>query len=314
MRIGKAIFGVCLLLLPTIRAGAQAAQLALPETPAVQPVVAQPVVAPNPQSVTAPPKDPEPLAGDSLFAPLAVGTVPDSFKIKTESYVVVTFGPRAMIAPAFSAAFKMARPPNGYPRQWEDGGGAFGRNYGAALGERVASETARYGAGALLHEDFRYRPSKARGMARLFHAIGYTFVDTSDSGHRTLAVANFAAAAAGGFGELISPGRVQHTGRWGTAFCDQDGRICGNESFARVCAGDIRGGEEAASAVSAYAAAGVVDEEWVGGLASLRGAGGERCASEIYNMSWIRNVLPTGSNRGSFDGVWRKIRANLRSG
>jgi hypothetical protein len=206
MRIGKAIFGVCLLLLPTIRAGAQAAQLALPETPAVQPVVAQPVVAPNPQSVTAPPKDPEPLAGDSLFAPLAVGTVPDSFKIKTESYVVVTFGPRAMIAPAFSAAFKMARPPNGYPRQWEDGGGAFGRNYGAALGERVASETARYGAGALLHEDFRYRPSKARGMARLFHAIGYTFVDTSDSGHRTLAVANFAAAAAGGFvGNLYLP-------------------------------------------------------------------------------------------------------------
>ena len=94
---------------------------------------------------------------------------------------------------------KMARPPKGYPSEWLDGGPAFGRNYGAALGSRVAMETGRYAAGALLHEDFRYRPSGKQGSARLFYALGYTFVDRSDSGHRRLAVANFVGAAAGGF-------------------------------------------------------------------------------------------------------------------
>jgi len=155
----------------------------LPEAPTAKPIAEAPV----------------PIAGDSFYAPIATGTTPESLKTKTESYVVVTFGPRAIVAPAFSAAFKMAFPPSGYPREWRDGAAAFGRNYGAALGGKVALETGRYAAGALLHEDFRYRPSKEKGVARLWHAIGYTFVDQSDSGHRTLAVANFAGAAAGGF-------------------------------------------------------------------------------------------------------------------
>jgi hypothetical protein len=191
MRIGSAVVAVSFLFVMVNAHGQMTPSAALPEAPVVQD--------PVPQKPKELPPDPEPIAGDSLFAPLATGTGPESLKIKSESYLVVTFGPRALVAPAFSAALKMARPPSGYPREWLDGGGAFGRNYGAALGERVAFETARYGAGALLQEDFRYRPSTGKGMARLFHAIGYTFVDSSDSGHRTLAVANFAGAAAGGF-------------------------------------------------------------------------------------------------------------------
>jgi hypothetical protein len=36
-------------------------------------------------------------------------------------------------------------------------------------------------------------------LPRTFHAIGFIFVDRSDSGHPRLALANFAGAAAGGF-------------------------------------------------------------------------------------------------------------------
>ena len=149
---------------------------------------------PKPQQAAVP----EAAAGDAVYAPLAVG--PDSAKVKLETYLVVTFGPRAIVSPAFGAALRMARPPSGFPRDWRDGAEAFGRNYGEELASKVALETGRYGVGLLLHEDFRYRRSAtATGVGRLLYAIGYTFVDSSDDGHRRLAVANFAGAAAGGF-------------------------------------------------------------------------------------------------------------------
>lgn len=179
-----------------IRASGQAAE-PLPEAPVAQNAAPQ---------GAAQVKAPEPIDGDSLYAPIAIGNQPQSLKCKTSSYVVAAFGPKAIVAPAFSAAFKMALPPKGYPPEWRQGAAAFGRNYGAALGSKVAQETGRYATGALLHEDFRYRPSEKQGSARLFYALGYTFVDSTDSGRRTPAVANFAGAAAGGFiGNLYLP-------------------------------------------------------------------------------------------------------------
>ena len=179
---------------------------ALPDAPAAQSSVVQEAAPQSGEAVDQSEPVPEPIAGDSWYAPLAANKRPQSLKLRTESYLVATFGPRAMISPAFSAAMKMARPPVGYPPEWLDGGPGFGRNYGAALGSRFAFETGRYATGALLHEDFRYRPSGKQGVARLFYAIGYTFVDRSDSGYKRLAVANFAGAAAGGFvGNLYLP-------------------------------------------------------------------------------------------------------------
>ena len=164
--------------------------------------MAQATGKPNPQLPDAPAPQtarvPEADAGDAIYAPFAVG--PATTRLKLQEYVVLTFGPRAVVSPAFTAALRMARPPSGFPRDWKDGGGAFGRNYGEAFASKVALETGRYGTAILLHEDFRYRRSPtATGFGRLAHAIGYTFVDQSDSGHPRLAVANFAGAAAGGF-------------------------------------------------------------------------------------------------------------------
>lgn len=114
------------------------------------------------------------------------------------------FNPSAVTAPAFRAGLRMANPPGKgatrYPLDWRQGAEAFGRNYGDAVAERVSFQTARFAAGIVTREDPRYSPSSSHNvLARSFHAIGFAFVDRTDSGCRTPAIANFVGAAAAGF-------------------------------------------------------------------------------------------------------------------
>jgi hypothetical protein len=159
----------------------------------------------DPATQVSPQSPPVPAAGDPLYAPLATGRQNPSQKFM--DYAIVTIGPRALVGPALSSAITMARPPSGYPRDWTDGGAAFGRNYGSILARNASLRTGRYLTGALLHEDFRYRPSNSKNpVVRSFHAIELTFVDKSDSGHSRIALANFVGAASGGFvGQLYLP-------------------------------------------------------------------------------------------------------------
>jgi hypothetical protein len=94
----------------------------------------------------------------------------------------------------------MLNPPNHYPREWKDGGSAFGRTYGYKVADRTSRETAHFLTGLLLHEDPRYkRSTSTNAFRRSLHALAFTVVDKTDSGRNTLAVSNFASAAAGGF-------------------------------------------------------------------------------------------------------------------
>ncbi|HSZ02126.1 MAG TPA: hypothetical protein VK788_21695 [Terriglobales bacterium] len=114
-------------------------------------------------------------------------------------YIHKSFGPPAVILPAFGAGFQMLNPPNHYPREWKDGADAFGRNYGYRVADRTSRETAQFLTGFLLHEDPRYqRSTSTNAFRRTFHALAFTVVDKTDSGRNTLAISNFAAAAAGG--------------------------------------------------------------------------------------------------------------------
>lgn len=159
----------------------------------------------DPATQRSPQSPPIPAAGDPLYAPLASGR--QTLNQKLMDYAIITIGPRALVGPALSSAITMARPPSGYPRDWTDGAGAFGRNYGSILARNASLRTGRFLTGALLHEDFRYRPSTSKNpVVRSFHAIGFTFVDKSDSGHSRIALANFVGAASGGFvGQLYMP-------------------------------------------------------------------------------------------------------------
>jgi hypothetical protein len=142
---------------------------------------------------------PVPRAGDPFFAPIASST-PQTLEQKFMDYALITFAPRSLIAPALGSAINMLDPPKNYPRDWKDGAGAFGRNYGSHLATRTSEQTARFLTAAAFHEDFRYHPSTSKNpLVRSAHALAFTFVDKSDSGHNQIAFANFAAAAVGGF-------------------------------------------------------------------------------------------------------------------
>jgi hypothetical protein len=126
---------------------------------------------------------------------------PLSLSQKWTIYTHQAFGPPAVVFPAFSAAISMAHPKDGYPAEWKDGGGAFGRLYGNAVAQQTSKQTATFLTDALAHEDPRYLPADpgANVGVRLVHAIAFTFVDRNDSGGHTFAFGNFAGAAAGGF-------------------------------------------------------------------------------------------------------------------
>jgi hypothetical protein len=135
----------------------------------------------------------------ALFLPVATSQRP-SFSDKFTIYAHQTFGPPALIFPAFAAGLSMANSKNHYPREWRDGGGAFGRLYGDAIATATSERTARFMTGVALHEDPRYVRSNSKNpLARTMHAVAFTFVDKTDSGRNTIAFSNFAGAAAGGF-------------------------------------------------------------------------------------------------------------------
>jgi hypothetical protein len=124
---------------------------------------------------------------------------------KVRYYVGETYlNPSVFTAPAFRAGIRMANPPGKgatrYPPDWRQGAEAFGRNYGDAFVQRVTFQTARFATGVVTHEDPRYIPSNSHNvLARSLHALTFTFVDRSDSGHAMPAISNFVGATAAGF-------------------------------------------------------------------------------------------------------------------
>jgi hypothetical protein len=162
---------------------------------------------------SAPSQDPSPLSpsqqapvpresGSGVIAllPPAVSHKRLTPKDKFQIYTHQNFGPQNFILPAFGAGFSMLHPPPLYPREWKDGGGAFGRWYGEQIVTSTSNRTGRLLAQVALHEDPRYVPSGSdNAFIRIAHAVAFTFVDKTDSGHNTFAFSNFAGAAAGGF-------------------------------------------------------------------------------------------------------------------
>jgi hypothetical protein len=143
------------------------------------------------------PEAPQPQQTDSL-------TLNQRFHLA----MLVTFGVSAILTPAAEAGVDMALPPHHYPREWRDGAGAFGRNYGAELARHTAGGLTRFAVAAVDREDPRYYASTSnRLVPRFIHAVMFTVVDRNNSGHSMPAVSNFAGAAAAGFsGMPYEPG------------------------------------------------------------------------------------------------------------
>ena len=158
---------------------------ALPDAPSALEAETPPGVPPN--------GSPQPKRFLPPAGPISVG---GKFKLLVEPQ----FGPRAFLLTAFRTGIRVAKAPNGLPHDWHDGAGGYGRLYGDSFARNGAQGIARFSTAVVLHEDPRYRRSESTlVLARFSHALMFTFVDKTDSGHTTLAVSNFAGAAANGF-------------------------------------------------------------------------------------------------------------------
>jgi hypothetical protein len=152
---------------------------------------------PLPKQVTASPRNESNIIG---FLPPFLTRKKLTPKDKFEIYFHQNYGPQNFILPAAGAAFFMVNPPPHFPRDWKDGGGAFGRWYGEQVVAASANRTGALLAQLAWHEDPRYLPSSSKNvLMRTFHAVSFTLVDKSDSGRDTFALSSLAGAAAGGF-------------------------------------------------------------------------------------------------------------------
>jgi hypothetical protein len=211
----QALAVLCILtLLPAHRAVAQTASPVLPpadQTPAARQAASQGhALPPSEQGALGP-------------VPPVFTRKPLTLQDKWTFYTHGTYGPPAFFNPAVSAGIRMANPKANYPRDWKDGGGAYGRLYGSTFATQTSKHTAEFITEVALHEDPRYRfaPRGSNTFVRIGHALAFTFVDRTDSGRLTPAIANFTGAAAGGFtGMAYLPdgyNDVTHAGQRATA-------------------------------------------------------------------------------------------------
>ncbi len=130
----------------------------------------------------------------------ALQVVPMTLEQQGRYYARHSFDPGSLLSPALPAAILMLNPPHHYPREWKDGGGAFGRNFGNALAAEQAANAGKFLGCAVFGEDPRYFPdTHTNPFHRVYHALAFTVVDNSTHGRPRLALSNFAGAAAGGF-------------------------------------------------------------------------------------------------------------------
>ena len=161
---------------------------------------------PSVATVDSLPSAPTPVASptESVVSPTQTPG-PITFHDRLVLQTKTTFGVSAFVIPVGEAAIIMADPPSAYPREWKDGAGALGRNYGAQLARHTASGLTHFAVAAAVHEDPRYYAADSDNYAaRAAHALLFTVFDRSapsgyGEGHRMLAVSNLAGATAGGF-------------------------------------------------------------------------------------------------------------------
>jgi len=150
--------------------------------------------APQPEQPAS--SNPTPMDTSATIHPSHFLTLHERFALQAHT----TFGPIAFLSPGGEAAITMADPPNRYPRDWRDGGGAFARNFGSEFGRHSAGGLGHFATAFIDGEDPRYfRSMNTNPAHRVAHAMLFTLFDRTNTGRRTLALSNFAGSAAAGF-------------------------------------------------------------------------------------------------------------------
>lgn len=156
--------------------------------------------APSPSQETGQPQNrPDiPAAPVATTSPLPAASYafPDG-KQQFRNYIETTFGPLAFVRSAVGARLDQIKPA---PPEWDTGAEGFGERYGFRLGMGMMTDTIKYSAGALLHEDVTYYKCACAGFfPRTAHVLVSPFVAKARSGQTTLSFVMIGAPYAGSF-------------------------------------------------------------------------------------------------------------------
>jgi len=120
-----------------------------------------------------------------------------TFRERVTAYRKAVINPGILIWPAIGGGILQARD---YPKEWGQGAEGYGRRFGSTLGQRVISQTIRFGVAAVDGEDPRYfRSSDRSAWGRVRHAVASSFVSYTASGRRIPAFSRFAGAYGSSF-------------------------------------------------------------------------------------------------------------------
>ena len=111
---------------------------------------------------------------------------PDSFdwKAKLQFHSKKAYGPMAIVG---FAAYAAALQEFDSPREWGQGGAAYGKRFASTLGWAGIHGTLAFGLDSTLHQDPRYYRSESTGFwRRAGHAIRGTILTRTDAGGETL--------------------------------------------------------------------------------------------------------------------------------
>ncbi|MGE5195402.1 MAG: hypothetical protein ACM3U2_23155 [Deltaproteobacteria bacterium] len=127
---------------------------------------------------------------ESTYAPLTASE-------RWRQYLVSAYGPGAILRAAAAAGISQW---NDTPKEWKQGGEAYGERFGNSLAEHVIRKTLESGGAALLHEDNRYFKSTDTGFwKRTKHAVASAFVARNVAGREHFAYSRFGAALGASF-------------------------------------------------------------------------------------------------------------------
>lgn len=118
------------------------------------------------------------------------------------NYVDAMFGPPAFVRAAIGAGLDQQKPA---PPEWDEGAKGYGERYGFRFGMDMIGESARYGGGALLHEDVTYHRCECRGfLPRSEHALFGVVTARKPSGRTVISLPSIGSPYAGSFAAVAA--------------------------------------------------------------------------------------------------------------
>lgn len=143
---------------------------------------------------------------NAVIAPIRFTPMTQSQRLKL--YLKNSFGPQSYLSSAAAAGLGQWKD---RPKEWGQGGSAYGRRFLSSYAEHLTQTTLEYGLSNILREDNRYIPSgETEKSGRILYAIESPFLARRNDGTRRLSISHITSIVGAA---LISRTWQPHTDR-----------------------------------------------------------------------------------------------------